>query len=343
MELADPATIQAFETPVVNANFMKLENGIVADRVRITAAEGAITTAQGKPAYLSQITEFEVTDLAALDAIANAFIGDTAIMTTPGTGISQLKWEAIAGSGATIDWQPVRTVVADTKDHLDTFIAAVALLTADLKFEVGAYAYVTGTKLLYKFTSVAGTLSIMPQPIVPTATATGGAAVADAGTGVVTVTGSCTILDLDGIPADATEIRLIMNATFSTALGFSLQLRAAGVVENSGSSGTTGKYDQEFHGASASTPSASPVQALTAWAFGGGAVEQDATIVLRRVGEAVRTMGEGQFYSTQNPQTAPQVGIYGLQHRNGTTYDGIRIALSGAGTMVGKFAIEVTR
>lgn len=42
LELADPATIQAFETPNVNSNFLKLEAGIVDDRVRLSDAEPKI-------------------------------------------------------------------------------------------------------------------------------------------------------------------------------------------------------------------------------------------------------------------------------------------------------------
>lgn len=39
LELADPLTIQAFDTVNVNSNFQLLEGGIVADRVRLTASE----------------------------------------------------------------------------------------------------------------------------------------------------------------------------------------------------------------------------------------------------------------------------------------------------------------
>ena len=41
MQLADPTTVQAFITADVNSNFLALENGIVADRVRISALEPA--------------------------------------------------------------------------------------------------------------------------------------------------------------------------------------------------------------------------------------------------------------------------------------------------------------
>ena len=40
MSLATPSTAQTFETPVVNNNFILLENGILADRVRLSAGEG---------------------------------------------------------------------------------------------------------------------------------------------------------------------------------------------------------------------------------------------------------------------------------------------------------------
>lgn len=47
LELPDPLTIQPFETVNVNSNFLLLEAGIVADRVRLTAAEPKITALEG--------------------------------------------------------------------------------------------------------------------------------------------------------------------------------------------------------------------------------------------------------------------------------------------------------
>lgn len=102
-----------------------------------------------------QAAQYVVTNLAALDALTTAVVGDTAFMTTPGTGINALTWEAYSGSGATIDWRPTETIRASTKANLDSFISSVAAVT-DTFFEVGAFALVTGTGLQVRFTSTAG-------------------------------------------------------------------------------------------------------------------------------------------------------------------------------------------
>jgi hypothetical protein len=98
---------------------------------------------------------WKVTNLAALDALDEAIVGDLAYMTTPGTGITAMWWEAHAGSAAGLDWRPVDTVIAATEANLATFVAAVAAIS-DTTFCVGREAYVTGTKTLWAFTSTAG-------------------------------------------------------------------------------------------------------------------------------------------------------------------------------------------
>lgn len=44
LQLADPTTTQVFETAVVNEDFQLLNDGIVADRTRLTSLEGHSTT-----------------------------------------------------------------------------------------------------------------------------------------------------------------------------------------------------------------------------------------------------------------------------------------------------------
>lgn len=110
-------------------------------------------------------TAYLVADLTALDLIADAIVGDTAFMTTPGTGIDSLKWEAYAGTGAGIDWRVADTVVADTKANLDTFIAAVAAI-ADTRFKIGSLAFVTTTPagMQVRFTTTAGAYRVAGNP-----------------------------------------------------------------------------------------------------------------------------------------------------------------------------------
>lgn len=68
MKLADPLTVQAFETVVVNANFLTLEEAIGVEKLRIDGfSDGA---ARG-----TRATYF-VTDLDGIDAISNEVEGD---------------------------------------------------------------------------------------------------------------------------------------------------------------------------------------------------------------------------------------------------------------------------
>lgn len=101
-----------------------------------------------------------VTNLAALDALSPAR-GDLAYMTTPGTGISALWWEAFAGSGTGSDWQPVTDVIASSAANLTSFISAVSAL-ADTVFKIGGRAIVTaasGGRYERFFTSTAGAMT----------------------------------------------------------------------------------------------------------------------------------------------------------------------------------------
>lgn len=65
LELADPSTVQPFETPNVNSNFLTLEAGVVADRVRLSAIEGNLK---------------RVADLDALAALSTAGVGAGSIV-----------------------------------------------------------------------------------------------------------------------------------------------------------------------------------------------------------------------------------------------------------------------
>lgn len=76
LELADPLTIQSFETPNVNSNFLLLEAGIVADRVRLLALETDVETLQDR-------VTVRVADFTALASAATGELlsGDLAYVT----------------------------------------------------------------------------------------------------------------------------------------------------------------------------------------------------------------------------------------------------------------------
>ncbi|MFZ2718177.1 MAG: hypothetical protein WAZ12_00065, partial [Candidatus Absconditicoccaceae bacterium] len=173
MQLADPATIQAFETSVVNDNFLALENGIVVEQTRITGVVAEVDVLQAGVGR-GTLTSYTVASHAALDAITTAVPGDLAYITAPGTGINALRCVAYSGSGATIEWRVDDEVVADTLANLDAFIAAVVALSGtDVLFVIGKLAFTAGTQVFYRFTSTAGAKIPLGGliPIVPTSVA----------------------------------------------------------------------------------------------------------------------------------------------------------------------------
>lgn len=139
-------------------------------------------------------------------------------------------------------------------------------------------------------------------------------------------------------PADFEEFRLTIDVVLSTAVAFQINLRTSAPANESGAN-----YDQHFMGANGASLSASSSQALTYWSFGGGTTRQFMELIISRPNIAVATEAMGRFYSTQNPQTAPQVGQYGFQHRSATAYAGLNLTLSGAGNITGTMHIEGIR
>jgi len=185
----------------VNSNFELLEAGIVADRVRLTSGEANVTALQAQHAIAGTLARYTVASLAALDAISTAVVGDTArFSAAPSTGIAFEGLEAVAilGAGATIDWRFTSDIQAATKANLDTFIAAVIAIS-DLAtgFAVGGLAFVTGTGILYRFTTTAGVNVIAPASVdlTPTVAVSAGTAPVDA-TGRVNFSGITTLATL---------------------------------------------------------------------------------------------------------------------------------------------------
>lgn len=178
MQLADPATIQAFETPVVNANFTKLEDGILVEQARITAGLAEIDVLQAGVGRGNLARESVVTP-ANLSAIADGIIGDKVLVTTPGTGVSPFWAEMYSGAGATADWRPAETIVVDTLANLTTFIAAW-IADTDLTFKVGQEILLSTLGLRLQVTSTAGAYKALPdQRAIATVSGTGVAQGAD--------------------------------------------------------------------------------------------------------------------------------------------------------------------
>ena len=105
LELADPATVQAFETVNVNDNFLTLEAGIVADRVRLAALEGNLK---------------RVADLTALAVLALAGV-------QPGTVVEVGELRALfMRNFANTAWEQVTPARFATSSARDTAYAKAA-------------------------------------------------------------------------------------------------------------------------------------------------------------------------------------------------------------------------
>jgi hypothetical protein len=175
--LITPADV--VDIDVLNANFDKIDAAIGAQVVTSTTLPSTpfagefvfesdtkrIRVYQGG-SFVAPATErgsltiYSTATIAALDAIADAQIGDLAYMSDPGNGnagtttIDSMLWEATSGAGTATRWRAVDVVVADTVAHLNTFIAAVA--ATDLIFRPAGMARALDTALFYYFTTFAG-------------------------------------------------------------------------------------------------------------------------------------------------------------------------------------------
>lgn len=335
MNLADPTTIQNFETPVVNNNFLALENGIVADRVRLTSLE-ALPPALATPTLYArgQSADFLVVDPAALDAVTTASIGDRAWMTTPGTGVDALTWVAVADTGAGLDWRnETDLIVVDTKAHLDTFIAAIAA-TTDLRFHIGSLIHVTGTKTLYRITSAVGAYALIDDKIIIPTSIAGTGAVLDALTGVVVCTTVTSVafnvaFAADGSGLDDYELVIIKTAA-SAANSLLVRLRLSGTDALT-------NYDAVVNSSNNNINTSATTLAATSYAPNGGTgTLEQAVIRITGAALAAATLFQSFDFVTPNPATAAGSALQhkGGLHRDATAYDGFSITTS-TGTFTG--------
>jgi hypothetical protein len=330
LELADPNTIQAFETTNVNSNFLLLEAGIMADRADIVAAEAAITTIEGWDvgrAGSNGYAPLLFASLATLDAFSGAVVGDRATIVSPGTGISPIDLIATSGSGATIEWTIVGTVVAATKANLDSFISAVGVLSGtDVLFQVGGRAAALDTGVTYTFTSTAGVYRTVGGlvPIRPTSVAGTGVTLATDGT--VTFSGSSPgTLSVNGCFTGDFKNYLIKFEQISASASVlgSFRLRAGGSDQASSVYDLVALYGQNNAAGSSTTTAQS-----SAVLYSGILVSMDVnvdrpqlnTYTLARIAEGV----------TPNPGTAATMISQQLTmlHRNSYQADGFSFVLA---------------
>lgn len=310
------------------------------DTLKIAVYSDAMVAWRYPSVMRGTVSGYIVTTLAALDSIADAVVGDTAFMTTPGTGITSLRWEAFAGSGSTIDWRITDTVVSDTRASLDAFIAAVAAISGtDAQFKIGSLAFVTGTLTLYRFISTAGVMEISQTGVfIPNTTGSTGTSFIPDSEGWVAFT-AATLIIMDGIPAESRDWELDFRVdSSSAAVIFPMILRSGAGVDETGA-----VYDIQVKavtGVTETTPGQSLTQ--TSWPIQAASGQGIHHFVARlyRLTEAAPTDGEAIVKFTQSPMTVSAVlGIKSLLFRNSTAMTGIKITPTG-GNITGRFRLR---
>lgn len=318
------------------------------DTMRFRTWRQSNTTWEAGATSRGQLTQYLVADLTTLDAISDATLGDSAWMTTPGTGIDPLRWVAWAGTGSGIDWRPEGTVISDTKAHLDSFVSAVAAIS-DTRFQPGQLAFVTEALLMYRFVSDVGVLALLHGmiPIIPS----GSPAVVGTGVSVNTTdhpgrvmlaaVAAGTISINNCFPDGIDDYLLICKGQMSAATtgGWTVRLRKAGSDDT-----TATNYDNTY---STSLAGAGSYTGQSSWGIAGGNSMQGGqrnshVVELSLWGPGLATETKGLYVSNSKDATSNWLRTDGiLDHRAATGYDSISFILNatGSGTVTGSIDI----
>lgn len=298
-------------------------------QIRVFRQAGAIWDAPGYGR--GGLSDYLVANLAALDTITDATIGDSAWMTTPGTGIDPMRWRAYAGVGGSIDWQPADTIIAATKANLDAFIAAVAAIP-DLRFQVGARAVAYDTGITYAFTSTAGAYRTTGGlvPIRPSSVAGTGVTVAADGT--VSFSGSSpNTVSVNGVFTDDFKnylVKLEQVAASAGVLG-SMRLRAGGTDQSSA------VYDvPTLYGQNGAPGSGTSVAQTSAGLYSGILVGMDVNFDRPKLN--THTLVRIHEIVSPNPGTVAGMVMQslGFLHRSNYQADGFSMVLANVATGV---------
>lgn len=322
MKLADPTTIQAFITADVNGDFLALENGIVADRVRLSALE---TLTAG--ANRGTGADYTPADLLALSQITTMINGDSAVVQEGGAIFSR-----IAGA-----WAQETPATFGSDNARDTAYAKAAGVFLVAGAEVRRPDQ-NGYMQVYNGTAWVSEQSGM-VPVVPTTVAGTGATATRSGASLIAATGN---VFLNGIfTSKYNRYKVILNGVTTVAFAPALALALAGVV-------ATAKHDAIRNGVNGLTAgTAEPGQTIAgaSWLLvqrsGTAASRFNAEILLSNPAVASPTDGLAAASVVSTPMTAAntnQITNSVLQHSDSTAYDGLQIPI-GAGVVTGTVVV----
>lgn len=351
MTLANPGTNEPFSTATVNANFEALDTDAGATDASLTANASSITSVGNRVTTIEagagrgNLARETTTNPTTLSAIADALVGDRVFVITPATGISGFWAECIGTPGSNAaDWAPQDTIVAATKANLDAFIIAW-LADTDLSFKVGALAYVTGTRMMYRFTTQAGAYvfnSDSQLPVsAPTLTATTGTIAQDTTSGVINLTTCTGTIDFAQVFNDTTakDFDVEFDLTGSTAQSITMAMLDASNTLATAKHATIASVV----GGSA-TVSSGTVPAAANWglSFSSTGVKHRWSVKFKDVNVASETYVrvEGSSYTNPVASGANNThGTKGLIHEDATIMRGFRLVVS-AGNVSGTVTVK---
>lgn len=312
LTLPTPATAQTFETPVVNNNFILLENGIQADRVRITATE---------------VRYGFVADLDALLAVSSPVSGWIRI---------------VAEGGASFEYNGSIWTQKTLAVFATTTLRDSAYAKASAGYRVGsAQVRITPTGYLTQWSTVSSTWKPLEAGLVriPLGSIAGvGAALSADGFTVNLTAFTTTGINLPTVfTTDFDKYRIEIDVQASTTLSLIIaQMSAAAVVD------TAANYDVQILSSSAAAAGAGTTLAATSWALSNGAgAIQKITIELNDPALAKETAGIVTSLNTNNPMVAGTTGLAfkAMLHRLATAYSGLQIATSGGTVTAGTIRV----
>jgi hypothetical protein len=273
-----------------------------------------------------------VTTPAALDAVTTAQLGDTSLMTTPGTGIDPMTWIAFSGTGVGIDWHVTETIRADTKAHMDTFIGVVTAIS-DERFCIGSTWLETSTGILYMFTTSAGAYrlgAVNSYASPATCNVGGGARSFNADGSIEFVAATGYMYFNNPFPIAFRHTRITIDGTFAIAGTLNANLVLGGAEANSG------KYDRQSNYSDGPTVASNLGVAQqsddTKWVLTQYSVTRHRILLeLYRANMAENTLGHVHAVST-NVSSGLTTMDGDLHHEVPTAYDGITLYPSQAFT-----------
>lgn len=302
LELADPLTIQPFETTNVNSNFELLEAGIVADRVRLGLVEGRATVLETDVETLQDRVTARPADLAALAALPTGELlaGDLARVTA---------------GGAIFVWSGSAWVQATQASFASVAARDTAYAKASAAYRVvGATARVGRLPYLH---SGSGWLI------------DGGYAVVDA------QDFSGTTITIDGLPTDLNSFRLELSSR-GTAASLTAVLRTTVPADETGL-----KYDRTDILGRNSVTSSSTVPSTASWALSGFAnTRHRHTLQIDGLTQAVETLVDHSALVVSDPQVAGTTnGKYdqALTHQDATAFGGLKLTFTAS--QVGRWVL----